>query len=193
MVIKKSILSLLVLCLVLAAGCSKQLLKQVYFDGENASQLNCNFTIPGSQNMDKILSSQKYLYSTDTNKKYIALITYKSKNVSINQYLIRKDGAIDLSVPEDSQFVISLPANRTIAYTWNIKNNINNGIIQFDKRSWIEIPMPAKIETTGDNYDRQNFYFSPLKTGNEKLVIRYEHQTQQQNEYFEVTINIKIE
>lgn len=28
----------------------------------------------------------------------------------------------------------------------------------------------------GVNYDRQNFYFNPLKAGNEKITMRYEHQ-----------------
>lgn len=29
----------------------------------------------------------------------------------------------------------------------------------------------------GSNYDRQNFYFKPLKSESEKLVMRYEHYT----------------
>ena len=49
------------------------------------------------------------------------------------------------------------------------------GIIKFKNRSSIEIPLPNSLKnTTGSNFDRQNFYFKPIKVGNEKIVMRYE-------------------
>jgi predicted secreted protein len=179
----------LILFLVLARGCSKHVL----IDEQNTKLLNYNFKIANLENIDKTLSNQRYSYSTNI-KKYVAVVTYQSKNASIKQYLINNDGTVNFTVPKDSHFIISLPANRIITYTWNIKNNIDNGVIKFESRSWIDIPMPrSERGTVGMNYDRQNFYFKTIKSGNEKVVMRYEHQTEQRSEFFEITFNIKIE
>lgn len=190
MSLKKSMLSLLIIFSVLVMGCSKNVL----LDEQNSDLLNYNFKIVDLKNTDKTLSNQIYSYSTNIDKKYVAVITYKSKNASLNQYLINKDETVDLTVPKDSYFVISLPANRTITCTWNIKNSIDNKVIQFENWSWIDIPIPkSEKASTGVNYDRQNFYFKPIKAGNEKVVMRYEHQTEKQNEFFEITFNVNIE
>lgn len=187
---RKPILYLLIIFLIIITGCSKN----VFLDNQTGKLINYNFKITDLKNIDKTLSNQKYSYSTNTDKKYFAVITYQSKNASINQYLVDKDGQVDLTVPKGAPFIVSLHANRTIAYTWNIKNNIENGIIQLEDRSWIDIPLPKSEKgKEGTNYDRQNFYFKPLKSGNEKVVLRYEHQTEQNNESFEVTLNIEIQ
>ncbi|MBC8059477.1 MAG: protease inhibitor I42 family protein [Clostridiaceae bacterium] len=99
-----------------------------------------------------------------------------------------------MTVSKDSPFIVSLPANRTIAYTWNIKNSIDDKVIQFVNRSWIGIPLPKSEEhKDGADYARQNFYFKPIKASNQKIVMRYEHKTMENNEFFEITFNIKIE
>jgi len=190
MSLKKSVISLLILLSIIATGCSKN----VVLDEDNGNILNYNFKIADIENIDETLSNQKYAYSTNIENKYVAVITYQSKTASLMQYLIGKYGTVDLTVPKDSSFIISLPANRTIAYTWNIEKVIDNGVIQFANRSWIEIPMPESEKgKEGANYDRQNFYFKPLKSGDEKVVLRYEHQTEQQDDFFEITFNVKIE
>lgn len=146
------------------------------------------------ENIDKLLSNLKFEYSTSIDKKYITVVTCQpQKNILIEQYLIDKDGTLGLSMPKNSEFIISLPANRTIAYTWNINNNINNGIIQFNKQSWANIPMPiSENNRIGENYDRQNFFFNTVKVGSEKIVIRYEHQTEKNNNFFQINFNINI-
>ena len=187
---RKPILYLLIIFLIIITLCSKN----VFLDKQNDKLSNYNFKITDIKSIDKTLSNQKYLYSTNADKKYVAVITYQSKVASINQYLVDKDGQIDLIIPKGSLFIISLHANRTIAYTWNIKNSIENGIIQLQDRSWIEIPLTKSEKgKDGTNYDRQNFYFKSLKSGNEKVVLRYEHKTEQNNESFEVTFNIEVE
>lgn len=188
--IRKYTLSLLIIALVVMSGCSKNVL----IDEQSSELLNYDFRISDIKNIDNTLSDQKYSYSTYIDKKFIAVITYKSEKASIEQYLINKDGEIDLTASKDSNFIISLPANRTITYTWNVKNTINKGIVQLENRSWIEIPIPdSENGKDGVNYDRQNFYFKPLKSGKQKIVMRYEHQTEQQDESFEITLNIKIQ
>lgn len=182
--------------MIIVVNCSKQ----VIVDPQNSKNLNYDFIILNANCIDKTMSTQKYGY--DGSKEYIAIVTYKpitvitnhSKNAEMKQYLIDNNGTLNLSIPRDSKFIISLYANRTIMYTWNIKNNINNGIIKYINRSWIVIPTPiSEWGYKGIDYDRQNFYFQPLKSGNEKVVMRYEHQTQQRKQFFEITFNIKIE
>lgn len=186
---RKSILILLIL-LVIITGCSKN----VIFDEQDRNLLNYNFKIVDLKNIDKTLSNQKYSYSTNIDKKYVAVIIYQSKDASISQYLVKKDESVDLIVPKGSLFIVSLHANRTIAYTWNIRNNIDNGIIKLENRTWIEIPLPnSEKGKSGANYDRHNFYFEPLKLGDEKLVLRYEHHTEQSDESFEFTFNIEVQ
>lgn len=186
---KKIYLFLIIVILLNTTGC----LRQIYNDPQNMKSLNYSFIIYNSNNMDKILSKQKYGYPLKTNNQYIAIITYKNIIGSLKQYVVGNDKTLNLTIPKDSEFIISLHANRTIMYTWNIKNNINNGIIQFKKRSWIAIPTPiSEWGKKGENYDRQNFYFKPLKSGNEKMIMRYEHQTQSGKRYEEITFNIQI-
>lgn len=181
--------SLLIILTMIVTGCSKNVL----LDEQDSNLLNYSFKISNLKDIDKTLSNQKYSYSTNIDNKYVAVITHHSKKASINQYLINKDGKVDLTIDKDSNFIISLPANRTITYTWNIKNSMDTGIIQLDNRSWIDIAIPkSKNGYDGVNYDRQNFYFKPIKAGNEKIIMRYEHGTEQRDEYFEITLNIEI-
>lgn len=181
---------LLIVFLLIITGCSNNVL----LNEERDRILNYEFKISNMKNIDKTLSKQRYSYSTDIYKKFAAVITYKSKDASMKQYLINEDGVVDLTIPKDSNFIISLPANRIIAYTWNIKNRIDTELISFENRSWIHIPMPKSSRNTeGDNYDRQNFYFKPLKSGSQKIVMRYEHEIEQRDEFFEITFNIMIE
>lgn len=171
-------------------GCSNS----VMLDEENSNLLNYEFKISNEEKMDKILSNQKYSYSTNIDKKFIAVIIYDSKNASIQQYLINNKQILDLVIPKESKFIISLPANRIITSTWNIKNELKNDVIEFLDRSWIEIGTP-KLQKgqEGMNYDRQNFYFKSIESGNQDLVMRYEHQTEEREDFFEVTLNIIIE
>jgi predicted secreted protein len=124
----------------------------------------------------------------------MAVVTYRVKTASMKQYLVDKNGKVDLVLPKDSSFIVSLPANRTIAYNWNIKSDVDHGIIKFEKRSWIEIPIPKPERgKNGANYDRQNFYIKPLKSGDEKIAFRYEHETMQNQEFFEINLNVKVQ
>jgi len=170
---------------ILVVGCAKKQTGQVVVDEKNSKLLNYEFKIKDFNSMDDIMSKQRYLYTTDIDKTYVAIAVYESPNTSMKQYLVQKDKTVDLTISKDSTFVISLYANSTVAYTWNIKNDINNELIKFIKKSKIDIPLPnPKIHSDGTNYGRENFSFKSLKVGSEKIVLRYEHQTDQQNEFF---------
>ena len=167
--------------------------KHVFVDEYNDKLLNYNFRISNLNKADKILSRQRYAYTTKLGEKYAAVIIVQSHNASIKQYLIKNNEVLNLSIPQNCQFIISLYANRTITYTWNIKNNIDNNIIKLESRSWMDIPMPRRDwGSTGTSYDRQNFYFKPLKTGKQKIIMKYEHITQKNSEPFNITLNINI-
>lgn len=50
--------------------------------------------------------------------------------------------------------------------------------MRLKNRSWIEILMPkSERGKCGENFNRKNFYFEPLKSDSEKIVMRYEHET----------------
>ncbi|MFD3158775.1 protease inhibitor I42 family protein (plasmid) [Haloimpatiens sp. FM7330] len=167
--------------------------RQVFFDQINSKLVNYNFKIFNLNKMDALLGKQRYVYAGNVNKNYIAIITYKDRNALIKQYAVDKNGTLNLTVPKEYNFIISLHANKTITYTWNIENDINNKIIKLEKQSWIDIPIPrSKRGKKGISYDRQNFYFKPLKSGNEKIIMRYEHQTLSGRPYDEITFNIQI-
>lgn len=187
---KKSIFILILTLVLFIEGCSSN----VMLDEENSNLLNYEFKISNEEKMDKILSNQKYSYSTNADKKFVAVIIYDSKNASIQQCLINNKQILDLVIPKESKFIISLPANRIITYTWNIKNQLKNNIIEFVDRSWIEIDAP-KLQKgqVGVNYDRQNFYFKSIESGNQDLVMRYKHETEEREDFFEITLNITIE
>ena len=196
---KKSFFIIFIIFFVLiVVNCSKQ----VIVDPKNSKNQNYDFIILNDNCIDKTMGTQRYVYTTTCGKIYIAAAIYKpiaimtdhSKNAAMKQYLVDNNETLNLTISKDSKFIISLPANHTIAYTWNIKNDINNGIIQYTDRSWIHIPLPKQDwDKCGADYGRQNFFFKPLKSGNEKVVMRYEHQTQQRKQFFEITFNIKIE
>ncbi|MGO1368824.1 MAG: protease inhibitor I42 family protein [Senegalia sp. (in: firmicutes)] len=101
---------------------------------------------------------------------------------------------LNLYIPLDSNFIISLPANRTIYYTWNTKNEINKKIISIKGRLWIDIPIPkSDRDKEGTNYDRQNFHFKSLRPENQKIIMKYENKSKQNNDFFEIEFNINIE
>ncbi|OPJ63787.1 protease inhibitor I42 family protein [Clostridium oryzae] len=165
----------------------------VILDKPKNQLLKYSFYIGKSKNLGKVLSKQTYNYTTEINKYIIAVIEYNSSKAELRQYEVKNNETLNITVSSKSRFIISLPANRTIMCTWNIKNNIKNDIFKLDKRDWIEIPTPrSQIGEKGTNYDRQDFYFTPLKKESTNMKIRYEHQTLKNDKYyFDINFNIK--
>ncbi len=46
---------------------------------------------------------------------------------------------VDVSSPKDKKIIISLLENKTITYTWNIKNRVDKNGLKFEDRKWINI------------------------------------------------------
>ncbi len=186
MSLKKYVLCILLVISMFVIGCQN--------NEHINSDYSCSndFTILDIGDIDKTLSNQIYA-EQDNEVEYVAVIDYKSNNASMKQYPVKNGGIISLTIPKASKFIISLYANATVAYTWNLKNNLDNEVIQFENRSMIDIPRPASEELKiGASKARQNFYFKPLKSSRQKIIMRYEHQSEQQNEFFDITFNIVI-
>ncbi len=146
-----------------------------------------------NEEWDLVLQKQKYLKSDRSDESYVAVIVYHNNEAEMKQFLVENKGTINITVPKDSNYIISLPANSTVAYSWNRKNEINDRVVAFDQQSWTENPMPKKdMGKVGVSYARQNFYFHTKEKGKEKLIMRYEHLTEQREEFLEVTFHIKV-
>lgn len=165
---------------IIVSNCSNPLLKY-------------NFGFGNIDKLDKLLSNQRFNYSTDINKKYISIIILENNTAYVEEHIVTDGGITDMTLPQNTNFIISLHANSTIAYTWNIKNKFNTATIDFIKKAKISVPMPLfKPRADGDNYDRENLYFKAMNKGDEKLVLRYEHKEGQTTQFFESTLNINI-
>jgi predicted secreted protein len=106
---------------------------------------------------------------------------------------VNNNESISFTIPKNSEFIISLPSNNTVAYTWNSNDNIDKSdIIEFVKHTEFNIPYSVK-KSTGINYSRQNFYFTPKKDGTETLVMSYEHASEPNDKSFKITLKIKVE
>lgn len=167
--------------------------KRIIVSNCSSPPLKYNFGFGNIDKLDKLLSNQRFNYSTDINKKYISIIILENNTAYVVEHIVTDGGITDITLPQNTNFIISLHANSTIAYTWNIKNKFNTATIDFIKKNKISVPKPLfKPKTDGDNYDRENLYFRSLNKGNEKLVLRYEHREGQTTQFFESTLNINI-
>lgn len=130
------------------------------------------------------LNVKSYYYTTDVNKKYIAVITYQ-------------DTTALMKLPCGSKIAISLPANRTVSFRWSLSDrNYANSIMQLYDYSWIKIQRNViDIVKEGENYDRENFYFNALDEGDINFIMRYEslsNKSIENNDYFEIKFKITI-
>jgi len=170
--------------------------QNVILNNEESKSLDYYFKIKKDENINSVLSRQRYYYTTDINKKYIAVITYNDDTASMKQFLTENGGEIKLKIPYGSLIAISLPANRTISYQWTLKNRNYDSILHLYDYSWIRIPYNVFGVKDGENYDRQNFYFKVSDEGSDKINIRYESMSEEsveKDDYFEINFEITIQ
>lgn len=167
--------------------------KNSFLRDESNDLISPDFKISDIEDIDETLSKQSYYSYDKVGKRYISIIVYKDETASMKHYLVENYGEVDITIPRGHKFIISLGASRTVAYTWNIKNDIEKGVIQFKGASWMEVPLPEALRgNIGVSNDRQNFFFKPIKKGRQKVILRYEHNSEKRSEYFEVTLNVRI-
>lgn len=173
----------------------KGMKQNVIINNEKSEPMDYYFKIDEKDNIKSVLSSQKYYYTTDVNKKYIAVITYQDDTASMKQLLTENGEEIELKIPYDSKIAISLPANRTIFSRWNLSDKNDDSILQLYDYTWIRIQRNIIGIREGENYDRQNFYFKALDEGNENFIMRYESMDKsiEKDDCFEINIKITIQ
>lgn len=144
--------------------------------------------------MDKFLSNQNFDVSKDIDKKIIYLAFSKSNKSTIKKYLVNNNYILNITSQPNEELVISLPANNTIAYTWNIKNDINNSVLFLQKKSKMKSNNISDANKTliGSSYTRENFYFKLIKKGDQNINLKYEHINSPRLENFTITINLSV-
>lgn len=146
--------------------------------------------------LDIPLMNKKFCYfkdtSTDQRKECISVITYRKGKAHFKEYMVSDNDTISLDIPEDESFIISLYANSTITYTWNTSDYIDKNILNYIKKTRIQIYGPGNDGATGVSYDRENLYFKPSGKGDVKILIKYEHETQKSNPTFNINFDINI-
>ncbi|MGB4660946.1 MAG: hypothetical protein WBI07_17380, partial [Mobilitalea sp.] len=98
----------------------KSMEQNVIINNEKGAPMDYYFKINEKGNINSVLSRQKYYYTTDINKKYIAVITHKDDSASMKQFLTENGDEIELKIPYGSESAISLPANKTILSKWSL-------------------------------------------------------------------------
>lgn len=134
------------------------------------------------------LEKLSYSYSIDSEEMIIALV-FKNKDKWVyREYKVKNGETLELKNDEGQLCYISLPANRTIAYSWsmlNAENPLKPEDVTYDE--WIRIPFKNERNVEGENYDRQVF---DLSKGKRKLpiTIQYKHNTEIREDIFEFVI-----
>ncbi|MDD3224538.1 MAG: protease inhibitor I42 family protein [Clostridium sp.] len=163
----------------------------LFATGCDSSFLHKNKISNNVDAIDKFLDNEKFHFSKDINKKIIYVVFSKSNENTINEYSITNNYVLNITGKPNEELVISLPANNTVAYTWNIKSNINNSILLLQKKSKMK-PINIPSNKIGLDYTRENFYFKLIKEGNQTIKLKYEHINSPRAENFTITINLSI-
>lgn len=177
-VLRKTIFSLVILISIILSGCTQSDQISVIKTDEvlitDAKEIK-NF----STDWVKELSDLPYTFSIASNDKIITLIFNRNNNWFYKEYRITNGDIIKIK-PSDGQLTYaSLPANRTITYSWYVnknQNSQNNELTSYD--NWIHIPFNNSTESEGEDYDRQIFDLSPT---NSSIQINFIYKSMNNN------------
>lgn len=91
--------------------------------------------------------------------------------------------------------VISLHANATIDYKWNVENAAGSNAIEVINISFHENTSIIDYFRTirdGENNQSQNIFLRTFDLGNEDLLLTYKHNTLNNQEAFNIKVNISV-
>lgn len=180
-------ITLSLLTTILLAGCDQQ--KNIV-KIELKEQLNTesrelkDFPNDGVKSLEKM----SYSYSTNQENKIIALIFKENDKWSYREYWVENGENLTLKGDEGQLIYLSLPANRTVAYSWSLISSGNSEVAnEVTYNEWFHIPFDNAQGTVGENYDRQIFDLSTL---NKSLPFKleYKHSSEERKEIFECII-----
>jgi|GEM_PF-3229796 len=153
--------------------------------------------LSSGSSIDDILNNYNFKISKSVDSKIFYIAFLKNNNVTLKDYKVANGGIININCKVNEEFIVSLHANSTIAYSWTTDNNFDNSVLKFEKQTKIKGSGNYKNNnnTIGTSYRRQNFYFKTLKSGDVKLPFKYCHlNSPSQNQdcfKFNILIHIK--
>lgn len=123
------------------------------------------------------------------------IIKGTEEDLNFDKIMVSEGKDITLNIKKDEAFIISLPANRTVAAKWIFKSDdsTSNNLI-LEKEEWLNTFKIIPKNSTGVSYARQFFYFKAISIKNIMLKFEYTPNEKQkddsQNCYFKFKINV---
>lgn len=119
-----------------------------------------------------ILKNHEYKKSYDGSG-IVYIIRYEPPITKFEHYKLNKNENLDLVIPKDTEFTVSLYSNSTRPYKWKINQGIDSKIIEYKGNNVIEPHDFIFTSKKGYSSRRQNFNFKAKAVGNEKFVLKY--------------------
>lgn len=142
--------------------------------------------------IEQIIKEYEYDISLDINKKYLYLILINEGSIEFKKFLFSKNETVDINVPNESNFILSLRAERMIPYEWEISYNSN--YLELSEKKWIHVGnLKSNKDKEGMSSERQFFYFTALNKGQSIITLKYDHLTLTVDDYFKMKVRIKVE
>jgi hypothetical protein len=146
-----------------------------------------------SNNFNTTLENFSYKTSDKDNTTLAYIIIINNKDLDIKGYNINNNGVLNINVPENKCFIISLMSNRTITANWDFGVNKNNNL-KFERDYLLNVNNPknkSKQITYGFSDARHNFIFNTLIKGTGKIMMQYKHdKTHELFNNFDININV---
>ncbi|MBZ9637434.1 protease inhibitor I42 family protein [Clostridium sp. FP1] len=116
---------------------------------------------------NSILKNHKY------NSQLVYIIRFQTPFTEFGQYQLNKNENVDLIIPKDTEFIVSLSSSISRPYKWRIAQVKDNKILEYKGDNFIE-PYDFKFTSLkGNSNRRQNISFKAKAIGNEKIVLKY--------------------
>lgn len=142
------------------------------------------------------LAKHHYYVSATDGTENVYVIVKDGWLLKFKKYNINKNGSININIPKNSAFILSLPANVTRSCTWEMLNTPSPNIMKYLGNSYVE-PPKYKIHFTqlkGESSSRQNLSFKSLDKGTDKLDLSYRNnETPQAGYNYDIIVNFIIE
>lgn len=141
---------------------------------------------------DLWLENHKYINPIDGSENIYIIIDNKGL-LKFHQYNINNNDSINITIPKNSKFIISLYENSAITAKWDIINELNPNVIKFIEYKKIN---PFEInpkKRDGQSNSRNFMYFQSGNEGEGTINLGYRHIDENEDNYFtKLKLNIKL-
>jgi hypothetical protein len=141
------------------------------------------------------LKSYNYEIFKSVNKdvKDVYLISDNGKSLTFTRYLIKNNGDLNIVLPHNKNFIISLQANSVVAAKWKFSDVINKSGLKLVGEELIDIVDDYQKNnpgSTGYSATRQFFYLCSKNVGSSSSKFNYLSTSDNRN-FFKFKLNIK--